>query len=141
VISRDRFNYEPSDLDLLVRYHFKRSPNHQYLSVTAIEQALFRDGSAHCVSSIRLSSEELLLTLHPWERAAVVVQASFHRPRIVSTDDTHAGDDIELPWDIIGFDSEQLPDGGWRFCLHTDAIEYVFDSSWPQITHAADTKD
>ena len=105
--------------------------------MTAIEQALFRDGSAHCVSSFQLSSEALLLTLHPCGRADIAVQARFDRPRIVSTDDSHADDDRELSWDIIGFDSQQLPGGGWRFCLHTGSIEYVFDSAWPQITNAA----
>ena len=104
--------------------------------MTAIEQALFRNGSAHCVRSFELSSEALVLTLHPWEQAEVATQARFDRPRIVSTDDSHADDDRELPWDIIGFESEPLPDGAWRFCLHTDAIEYVFESSWPQITKA-----
>ena len=105
--------------------------------MTPIEQALFRDGSAHCVSSFELSSDALVLTLHPWEWADVVTQARFDRPRVVSMDDSHADDDRELPWDIIGFDSELLPDGHWRFCLHTDSIEYVFDSPWPQITSAA----
>jgi hypothetical protein len=52
--------------------------------MTAIEQALLRDGSAHCVSSFQLSPEALLLTLHPWERAGVATQARFDRPRIVS---------------------------------------------------------
>jgi hypothetical protein len=105
--------------------------------MTAIEQALFRDGSAHCVSSFELSPDALVLTLHPWERAGLATQARFERPHIVSTDDSHAAADVELPWDIIGFDSERLPDGGWRFCLHTDSIEYVFDSSWPEVTKAA----
>jgi hypothetical protein len=96
--------------------------------VTAIEQALFRGGSAHCVSSFELSSDALVLTLHPWERADLTTRARFEKPHIVSTDISH-GEARELPWDIIGFDSEQLPDGGWRFCLHTDSIEYVFDSA------------
>ncbi len=105
--------------------------------MTTIEQALFRDGSAHWVSAFQLSSEALLLTLHPWDRAELATQARFERPRIISAEDSHADDNRELPWDIIGFDSEPLPDGSWRFCLHTDSIEYVFDSPWPQITNAA----
>jgi len=105
--------------------------------MTEIEQALFRDGSPHWVSSFKWSSEALFLTLHPWDRADATTHARFDRPRVVSTDDSYAGENRELPWEIIGFDSEQLPDGGWRFCLHTDAMEYVFDSAWPQITDAA----
>ena len=105
--------------------------------MTTIEQVLFCDGSAHCVSAFQLSSEALLLTLHPWQRSDLAIQARFERPRFISVDDSHADDGRELPWDIIGFDSEKLADGGWRFCLHTDSIEYVFDSPWPEISIAA----
>ena len=78
--------------------------------MTAIEQALFRDGSAHCVSSFELSSDALMLTLHPWERADVFIQARFDRPRIVSTDDSHAGWP-ELPWDISALIQSSYPMG------------------------------
>jgi hypothetical protein len=105
--------------------------------MTLIEQALFLDGSAHCVRSFELSPEALVLTLYPWQRVDSSTQARFDRPRLVSTDDSYADDERELPWDIIGFDSKQLPEGGWRFCLHTDCIEYVFDSPWPEITKGA----
>jgi hypothetical protein len=102
--------------------------------MTAIEQALFSDNSAHCVSHFDLSPRVLILTLHPWEHKEDAVRAQFQRPHVLSTDDSHAEEVCNLPWDIIGFDSEQLSNGSWRFCLHTDCIEYVFDSSWPQIT-------
>ncbi len=105
--------------------------------MTSIEQALFRDGSAHWVSSFALSSDALVLTLYPGERPVVATRARFDRPRMVSTDHSYADDNCELPWGIIGFDAEQLPEGGWRFCLHTDSIEYVFDSPWPEITNEA----
>ena len=108
-----------------------------FTRMTQIEQALFRDGSAHCISSFELSSDALVLRLHPWERAEAAMQARFESPSMVSTDDSHADDDRELPWHIIGFDSEHLPDGGWRFCLHTHSLEYVFDSPWPVITKFA----
>ena len=93
--------------------------------MTPIEQALFLNGNKHCVSSFHLSPEALVLTLHPWQRPHVEAHARFDRPRIVSTDDSYAEDNRELPWDVIGFDSEQLPEESWRFCLHTDGIEYV----------------
>jgi hypothetical protein len=110
----------------------------KHADMTRIEQALFLDNSAHCIGSFELSSEALVLTLHPWERTEISTLARFERPRIVSTDDRHADGEHELPWDIIGFDSEQSPSGDWRFCLHTDCIEYVFDSPWPEITKIAE---
>src|SRR5262245_44609688 len=101
--------------------------------MTPIEHALFLDGSTHCVSSFHLSTEELVLTLHPWGRSDGFTRVRFKSPQIISTDDRYA-DGQELPWDIIGFDSDRLPSGDWRFCLHTDCIEYVFDSPWPEVT-------
>ena len=103
--------------------------------MTAIEEALFIDGSAHCISAFSWSPEALALTLHPWFREDVVVQAHFAQPCLVSFDDSHAGEERGLPWDIIAFDSKPLPGGGgWRFCVHTDCNEYVFDATCPQIT-------
>ena len=101
--------------------------------MSSIEQALFLDGSAHCVSAFDLSPDALLLTLQRWQLPEISVQARFARPQLVSTDDSHSADGPLLPWDIIGFDLEPQPDGGWRFCLHTDCVEYVFDAPWPQI--------
>jgi hypothetical protein len=105
--------------------------------MTPIEQALFLDSGAHWVSAFDLSPKALVLTLYPSQRPEISVQARFGRLRVVSTDDSYSNDERELPWDIIGFDSEQLPDGDWRFCLHTNCNEYVFDSLWPEITKAA----
>ena len=104
--------------------------------MTRIEEALFLNRSAHCVSAFELSPEALALTLHPWERRDTSVHAVFDLPTIVSRDD-YADDGYDLPWDIIGFDSEPLSRGLWRFCLHTDCIEYVFDSPWPRTTRVA----
>lgn len=103
-------------------------------SMTPIEQALFRDGSAHCVSSFDLSQNALVLVIHPWLQANVATQARFEKPHIVSIDASYADENSELPWDIIGFDSAQLSGEYWRFCLHTDSVEYAFESTWPQIT-------
>ena len=105
--------------------------------MTPIEKALFLDDSAHCVSSFELSPESLVLILHPWLRAEIFTQARFERPQVVSTDDSHADEEHDLPWNIIGFDSEELSDGRWQFCPHSDCIEYVFNSLWPEIIRSA----
>jgi hypothetical protein len=72
--------------------------------MTPIEQALFLDGSAHCIASFALSGNAIMLTLHPWERPNDLCHARFSNPRIVSVDDSYADEGRELPWDIIGFD-------------------------------------
>jgi hypothetical protein len=104
--------------------------------MTQIEQALFLNGRAHWVSSFTLSAEALVITVHPAEMPNVCCHARFSAPRVDSVDDSYNEEDKDFPWDIIGFDSERLSDGRWNFCLHTDKIEYGFESDWPEIWRA-----
>lgn len=42
--------------------------------------------------------------------------------------------DIELPWDILGFDTLEAKNDKWHFVLHcTDIVEYGFEAKWPRI--------
>ena len=93
------------------------------------------DDSAHWVTALEVSPSSVAVTLcssrHP-ERSR---RAIFASTEMVSVDDSYSEpDEMEKPWDIIGFDCDQLRNERWRFCLHTDCIEYVFDSTWPEIT-------
>jgi hypothetical protein len=45
-------------------------------------------------------------------------------------------DDLEMPWDIIAFDSDHQLNGRWKFVLHCAAVEWCFESDWPFIEHA-----
>jgi transcription termination factor NusB len=45
-------------------------------------------------------------------------------------------DDLEMPWDIIAFDSDRQLNGRWKFVLHCAAVEWCFESDWPFIEHA-----
>jgi hypothetical protein len=101
--------------------------------MTLIEKALFQVGSAHWVRAIDWPNDDLTLDVHPCQRPEFIIQARFERVRLISMDNSYADEERWLPWDIIGFDSEPLSDGVWRFCLHTNSVEYVFESRWPQI--------
>ena len=79
----------------------------------------------------------MVMTLHPSQRPHLVTEARFERVRLISMDNSYADEERWLPWDIIGFDAEPLSDGVWRFCLHTDCVEYGFESLWPQISRPA----
>jgi hypothetical protein len=102
-------------------------------TMTTIEQALFRNGSAHCVAVFELAGEAIAVVLHPWEQPELQTRARFEGVKVLSVDDSHADAGAGLPWDIIGFDSEALVGNRWRFCLHTDAIEYCFEAGWPAV--------
>ena len=102
--------------------------------MTPIEKALFIDETVHWICSFDLTPEAMEISLHPCDRPELVCHAKFIKPKIVSIDRSYADeDDGGLPWDILGFESQPLRGDLWEFCLHTDPIEYVFESAWPEI--------
>jgi hypothetical protein len=102
--------------------------------MTRIEEALFLDDSVHEVVTFALSNESLLVEVQPLNGSFVRVQAEFSSPVLVSVDTSYAEpDEAELPWAIIGFDSHNLSDEKWSFCLHTEGGEWAFESTWPAI--------
>ncbi len=99
---------------------------------TGIESFLFGQGGTHGVTEIRLSATRLALTVAPWEGSSSPTSVEFAGAKILSVDVYADGpDDLNLPWDIIGFESYPLPHDRWRFVLHCAGIEYVFESRWP----------
>ena len=102
--------------------------------MTAIEKALFQNDRLHWVGSIDWPSDTLVITIYPFQNPYLVTEALFERVRLISMDNSYADEERWLPWDIVGFDSELVSDEVWRFCLHTNCVEYVFESYWPQIS-------
>jgi hypothetical protein len=102
--------------------------------MTVIEEALFRNGSAHWIATFAIAGDIITITLHPWNSPNLLTRATFSQVKVLSVDDSYADvQDGPLPWDIIGFDCEALAENRWRYCLHTDGIEYAFESGWPKI--------
>jgi hypothetical protein len=102
--------------------------------MTRIEEALFLDDSVHEVVMLALSNESLLVEVQPLNDPSVRARAEFSSPVIVSVDTSYAEpDEAELPWEIIGFDSDALSDDSWSFCLHAEGGEWAFESTWPAI--------
>jgi hypothetical protein len=101
--------------------------------MTVIEKALFRDNSAHYVASIDLDGDEIQVILHPWDQPDAKILARFLSAKVQSIDNSYTDAQRDLPWDIIGFDSEPSLNDRWRFCLHTDSVEHCFESKWPTI--------
>lgn len=101
---------------------------------TEIEKHLFKQAGTHGVVEITLAEKRLLVSVAPWERLASVVTAEFTEAKITSIEVYADGpDDLNLPWDIIGFDSYPLAEQRWRFVLHCAGVEYVFEARWPRL--------
>jgi hypothetical protein len=106
---------------------------------SAVERFLYGDLGVQGVCEFMLSPGVVRLRLAPWEGPRVATVATFHDARIKSVE-TYADspDELELPWDIIGFDCFDLGSGRWEFVLHCDAIDWCFESAWP-IAERVDT--
>lgn len=101
---------------------------------TAIERLLFRGEGVHGVFEFALSPGVVRLRVSPWEGPHVETVADFNEALLTSSE-SYPDDpgDLDLPWDIIGFDCYELSNGRWRFVLHCDAIEFCFESAWPVV--------
>ncbi len=116
---------------------FKRK---QKPSLTEIEDALFRgQNRAHLITNFVATNDYILLKLAPQINSNdkvtpdsnALIEAKFNNVHNLSRE-TH-DDDIGYPWSIIGFDCKSISNNRWSFCLHTDWVEYTFDSDWPEI--------
>ena len=99
-----------------------------------IESVLFGQGGTHAVVEISLSEKRLALAVAPWAELDARLNVTFSQVRITSIE-VYAdnADDLNLPWDIIGFDCRPLPDGLWEFVLHCAGIEYGYEAHWPEL--------
>ncbi len=81
---------------------------------TAIENFLYGASGTHGVVEMVLSANRFVVSLAPWTTLAAVKVAEFMEPKITSIN-VYADnpDDLNLPWDIIGFDSYPLPVAQW----------------------------
>jgi hypothetical protein len=101
---------------------------------TAIEKFLYGSGGVHGVVEITLSADRLIVSVAPWTSLSVIKVAEFMEPKVTSIEVyADESDDLNLPWDIIGFDSYPLSEPLWKFVLHCAGIEYIFESRWPTL--------
>jgi hypothetical protein len=101
---------------------------------SSIERALYGDRGTHGVIEFSLVPGFILLRVAPWDEPTAWVKAGFANARFSSLDQyANKGEELDLPWDIIGFDSYDQPTGRWKFVLHCSSIEWSFESDWPVI--------
>jgi len=104
---------------------------------TAIEKALYGNLGVHGVTDFAVSAGVVWLRVAPWVGPPVHTAAIFRDARVTSVEayPTNPGD-LDPPWDVIGFDSDDLGGGRWRFVLHCASIEWCFESAWPDVERA-----
>lgn len=99
---------------------------------TKIESFLYRNMSVHGVVDIRIADDLIDLTVAPFDDLEDTFGVRFNRCKLRYIDSSYSdtSDDWTMPWDIIGFDSDQQGDQ-WSFCLHSDVAEFRFVADWP----------
>ncbi|WP_394781611.1 hypothetical protein [Undibacterium sp.] len=107
--------------------------------MTAIEQAIYIDSSAHWVCSISLQISSISMSVHPCERPSDIVAVGFKNVKNLKISTSHSDGNFEMPWDIIGFDSITLCNDRWSFVMHCDKAEFTFEAAWPSINRCSTT--
>jgi len=108
--------------------------------MTDLEQFLFGGNVAHGIIEANLASGCIRLRLAPWEGQAVSIQATFaatfanakilYLSQLAEPDEE---EDLNLPWDIIGFDSYELPGRFHKFVMNCRVLEWCWESEWPRV--------
>lgn len=102
-----------------------------------ISDVLFRSLGTHAVKRISISEGQLILVVAPWDDLANEATATFSNVQIryIEADNGIKGipADLDLPWDIIRFDSNPSEAARWEFGLCCTDIQLGFISDSPDI--------
>ena len=100
-----------------------------------IESELMIPNGFLALSGFELLRCEVRVRLQTWEPDYEYLSLIFPNAKLSSICTTHDADDpLEFPWDIVGFDSDEMGNSKWRFTLTTHVLEIGFDSVWPTIS-------
>jgi hypothetical protein len=111
--------------------------------MTDIEQFLFGGNIGHGIVEFTLALGSIRLRLAPWKGEGVsheaLTEATFPNTKLLSLWQTEEPeeDELNLPWDIIGFDNYELTDGRWKFVLNCMVVEWCWESEWPTVERAS----
>ena len=100
---------------------------------SAIEQHLYGSRGTHALLSITLAERCVVVVIAPWSHPTEVTESIFGDAEIrhVWADNAPSAEEVTLPWDIIGFDSKELPGGRWEFLINCSSVEFCWRSAWP----------
>lgn len=104
------------------------------MASSKIEQLIFRGKETHAVVEFAMTLDKLLLTIAPWADLEDKLIAEFAEFEITALEVyPDEPSDMNLPWDIIGFDCYVIDSIKWNFVLHCDSIEICFVSKWARL--------
>ncbi|MBQ4879939.1 hypothetical protein J8M21_22260 [Pseudoalteromonas luteoviolacea] len=99
---------------------------------------LFRSLGTHAVKEFSLTETRLKLVVAPWSNLDNEAIATFENPEFIfiEADSGLVGaiSNLNLPWDIIRFDSNLVEGVIWEFGLCCSEIQVGFKSKMPEIT-------
>lgn len=100
-----------------------------------LERFLFDGHVAHGIEEFNLGCDRVRLRLVPWEGERRIADVTFEGAKVLSLSELCEPDEEDLnpPWDIIGFDSYELQGGRWKFVLVCGALEWQWESEWPKV--------
>jgi hypothetical protein len=126
----------------------QHAPCFERLMASAIEKLLFEDLAefvsptgavgGHGILEIILSELKFELFLMPrgtrWGTAPKVKVARFSGAKLRELRQAiEYPEELELPWTIRGFLSDELGDDRWRFLLICDEVRIEWESEWPVV--------
>ena len=100
--------------------------------LTEIETFIFGKNIAHDLIELVKMSDHWIISVSSIDEPENVKRYSFYHVQD-EYEEIHAGEveEIEFPLPIIGFDSKELRDENWMFCLNVGDVEWGFVSKWP----------
>ncbi|ESP91450.1 MULTISPECIES: hypothetical protein [Pseudoalteromonas] len=109
-----------------------------------ISELLFRSLGTHALKVLSLSQSELKLVVAPWDDLDNEALATFEVSEImyfeVTSGEVNAFAQLNLPWDIIRFDSQLVSGLIWEFGLCCDEAHLGFRAKVPDISFSCKAK-
>lgn len=101
--------------------------------LTEIEQFLFEANRAHLLLGVEKYETEFVIMISPIDDLSKSKSFSFKQTQDLSEENVWKESvNVDFPTNIIGFDSTKRSNETWKFCLHTDEVEWNFISNWPE---------
>lgn len=105
---------------------------------TAIESYLYGDLGVRGVTGFDISQGVIRVALTPFEGPRFVTTAVFNEAKLNYAEaGADHDDDFGPPWQVIGFDCDELLGGRRRFVLNCAVIQWCFESAWPVVEWTA----
>ncbi|KJZ08906.1 hypothetical protein TW85_23000 [Marinomonas sp. S3726] len=103
-----------------------------------ISDLLFRSLGTHALKALSVSESELTLIVAPWDNLENEAVATFENVKIIyiegDSGEMGVTSYLNLPWDIIRFDSTEKADSIWEFGLCCDEVKLGFRAPMPKIS-------